>query len=510
MGSATMVSRRRLLAAAGAAAASVSLPLRAAQAAGQSWDLLIIGGGTAGLPAAIATARAGGRVLIVDKAPRLGGTLWFSGGQMSAAGTRLQRQLGIEDSPADHLADIQRLSRDTANPEIAGLAVEHAAETIDWLLDRGLELMEGHPVVGTGHEPYLVRRVYGPPGRGPAILRLLEEALTGSAGAVRTMTSTAAVELIQDRRGRVRGALCRSDGSAPVELHARAVLIASGGHNANPELFEALTGVPLYRAAWVGENTGGGLQLGLSAGGFVQGGEHYLCDFGSIPASLDWPANEFARSVHHPQRRAPWELIVNVEGERFLREDEPSVDLRERALLEQPSQRYWLVFDHAALTRAPTLIHSAPPASGAWDTGRLLGTFASRHPAFRSAASLEALAEACGMPAERLVGTVDDYNTGVARGNDRFGRRHLPRPLGEPPFYAILHQGSSLLSWAGLAVDRTLHVIRTDGSPVAGLYAAGEVLGKGQLSGQCFAGGMMVTPALTFGRLVGERVMAEG
>lgn len=504
-----MMDRRRLLAAAGATAASVSLPVSAALAAGGPWDLLVIGGGTAGMPAALATASAGGRVLIVDKAPRLGGTLWFSGGQMSAAGTRLQRELGIEDSPEAHLADIQRLSRDTADPEIAGLAVRHAATTIDWLLDRGLSLMDGHPVTGTGHEPYLTRRVYGPSDRGPAIFRILERALNDVSGAVRTLTSTAAVELIQDGRGRVRGVVCESAQEGRLDVHARAVLIASGGHNANPELFEALTGVPLYRAAWVGQNTGGGLQLGRAAGGMVRGGEHYLCDFGSIPANLDWPANEFARSVHHPQRRQPWELIVNVEGERFVREDEPSVDLRERALLEQPYQRYWLLFDHAVLTRAPTLIHSAPPARGAWTTDRLLQTFAGNHPAFRSAATLEALAVACGMPPDRLAATVQEYNAAQAGGHDRLGRQHLPLALGEPPFYAILHQGSSLLSWAGLAVDSELRVIRSDGSPIDGLYAAGEVLGKGQLSGQCFAGGMMVTPALTFGRLVGQRIMAS-
>ncbi|MCC5867138.1 MAG: FAD-binding protein [Gammaproteobacteria bacterium] len=484
-----------------------SLPGSLARAAALEWDLIIVGGGTAGLPAAIFAAQQGARVLVLEKSGRLGGTLWFSGGQMSAAGTRLQRSLGIEDSPEAHLADIQRLSRGTADPDIAGLAVIHAAATVDWLLARGLSLMDGHPVTGTGHEPYLLPRVYGPTGRGPGILAVLDAELARVSGQVTVLEYTAAVELVQGRDGTVRGVIGESSGGGRQQFDARRVLLASGGHMADPGLFEALTGVPLYRAPWVKENTGGGLQLGLAAGGFARGGEHFLCDFGSIPAHLDWPANEFARSVHHPQRRPPWEIIVNIKGQRFLREDEPSVDARERALLAQPLQRYWLVFDENVRRNAPTLIHSAPPASGAWDAQQLARAFDSGHPSFRTGATVSDLASNCGMEPGVLAATIADYNTAVRQGDDRLGRNFLPVPLADPPFYAVLHQGSSLISFAGLAVNSKLQVVRQSGEPIGGLYAAGELLGKGVLSGQCFAGGMMVTPALSLGRLVGERAL---
>ena len=71
-------------------------------------------------------------------------------------------------------------------------------------------------------------------------------------------------------------------------------------------------------------------------------------------------------------------------------------------------------------------------------------------------------------------------------------------------------QGWTLVSFAGLAVNERLEVIRTDGRPVGGLFAAGEVLGAGATSGHAYTNGMLVTPAITFGRLLGERFLLSG
>ncbi|MCP5360532.1 MAG: FAD-binding protein [Sinobacteraceae bacterium] len=76
--------------------------------------------------------------------------------------------------------------------------------------------------------------------------------------------------------------------------------------------------------------------------------------------------------------------------------------------------------------------------------------------------------------------------------------------IDRPPFYAVLHQGASLLSFGGIAVDDRLRVIGRDGSAIRGLYAGGEILGAGSLIGRGYSSGMMVTPALTFGRLLGR------
>ena len=91
----------------------------------ETWDVAVVGGGTAGIPCAIFAAQRGLRVLVLEHAPQVGGTLHYSAGQMSAAGTRRQHEMGIVDSPARHFADIMRLSGNTADPVLVRLAVDH-------------------------------------------------------------------------------------------------------------------------------------------------------------------------------------------------------------------------------------------------------------------------------------------------------------------------------------------------------------------------------------------------
>ena len=128
------------------------------------------------------------------------------------------------------------------------------------------------------------------------------------------------------------------------------------------------------------------------------------------------------------------------------------------------------------------------------------------HQWFQQADDLATLARNCGIDPDGLQRTVADFNRGVARGKDALGRVHLPKPIVKPPFYAIRHQGHSTTATVGIAVDDRLRVIRQDGTPIPNLYAAGELLGAGQTQGRSFVGGMMVTPALSFGRILGERL----
>ena len=113
------LSRRQILI--GASSATVGLAVtpggRSSVQAADPWDLIIVGGGTAGLPAAIFAARRGARVLVIEASLQLGGTLFLSTGQMSAAGTRLQKQKGITDSPQLHFDDVMRISQNTVRNE---------------------------------------------------------------------------------------------------------------------------------------------------------------------------------------------------------------------------------------------------------------------------------------------------------------------------------------------------------------------------------------------------------
>jgi fumarate reductase flavoprotein subunit len=127
--------------------------------------------------------------------------------------------------------------------------------------------------------------------------------------------------------------------------------------------------------------------------------------------------------------------------------------------------------------------------------------------AFVRGDSLEELAAKAGIDGDGLRQTVETYNRAVKSGSgDPWGRQHMPLPITSPPYYAIRHQGGTLISVGGVAVDEQLRVVRRSGDPVGGLYAAGELLGNGSLSGRAFCSGMSVTPALSLGRWLGLTV----
>ena len=465
------------------------------------WDVIVVGGGTAGLPTAIFAARRGARVLLVEASSRLGGTLHLAQGQLSAAGTKLQQAKGIVDTPAEHFADIIRISKNTVDRSLARLAVDNAAETFDWLMDRGFEVEPAHPVDGRAHEPYSKPRYYWGKDWGRSIAKVLVAELEPeiARGAVTVMVSTAVTGLVFDQGGGVRGVtVCRPDG-ATEDVAGRNVVLASGGYAANPLLFEKLNGVPLFGAGSNPESQGTGLALGQSAGGTLRGAHNYLSNFGVVLESETYPAKVFGRANTYPEQRMPWEIYVNARGVRFVAEDEPSVDMREHALLKQPGLRYWIVFDDAIFKAAPPLLYDRSRE----EIAALFG----RHPMFFVADSLSALAEATGVDGAALTATVAAYNAGVAAGRDELGRRNLPAPIAVPPFYAVRQQGTSVTSTVGLTVNDRLQVVRSDGTAVPGLTAAGEILGSGQLMGRSFCGGMMGTPALTFGRLLGQRLL---
>ena len=240
--------------------------------------------------------------------------------------------------------------------------------------------------------------------------------------------------------------------------------------------------------------------MALAAGGFTRGKENYICGSPRIMASADEPAVPDTRFILYPERRAPWEIQVNVQGERYVAEDNPSVDEREHALVQQPDMRTWLIFDQA-------IFDSAPIGIEGWEKSDLAAAFES-HPMFFNAPTLEELAAKSGLDGKGLMATVERYNRAQAGGSDPdFGRAHMPLPIKQAPFYAIRQQGFSITSTVGIGVDAQLRVIRQDGSAIPGLYAAGEILGSGQLMGKAAVGGMMVTPALTFGRLLGESLI---
>lgn len=105
----------------------------------QQFDIVIVGAGTAGIPAAIEAVQTGANVLLIEQSDRIGGTLHVSAGQMSAAGTELQRARGIADSVAAHVQEAIRISRNTCDVSLVEKAAALAAPTFDWLMGMGFD-----------------------------------------------------------------------------------------------------------------------------------------------------------------------------------------------------------------------------------------------------------------------------------------------------------------------------------------------------------------------------------
>ena len=123
------------------------------------WDVIIVGAGTTGMPAALFAAQRGAKVLVVDAADAVGGALHLSSGSMSAAGSSLQKAKGIDDSSETHFNECVKINHGTSDDAKLKLWLENSAETLEWLLSLGLEYPDNQPVVAAGHEPYDIARI---------------------------------------------------------------------------------------------------------------------------------------------------------------------------------------------------------------------------------------------------------------------------------------------------------------------------------------------------------------
>lgn len=465
-------------------------------------DLLVVGTGTAGMPCAIAAAEAGARVVVAERSEEIGGTLHLSYGHMSAAGTRRARAKGIDDSADLHFADVMRIGHGLGDPTLIRAAVDGAAATIDWLEELGLPFPEEMPVIYAGHETYAIPRTYMGVELGQSILAVVGPRF-------RTLVDEGRIELLLEHRlERLlldgSGPAARVDGGAfssadgEVELHAGAVVLATGGYSGDPAAFARMQ--PGLHSVFGGRWTsaGDGIFAAEAVGAALRGAEHQLPRPGGIEApfgSQRCDMSDAWAAVNPP--RLPREIHVNAAGERFLREDAPHVDDRERALREQGG-RIWIVLDEAAIDEddpvvigwsAEMLRANAAAGESAWVDGTPAG-----------------LAAKAGIDPVGLERTVAAYNEGVRAGRDDLGREHLPGPIATPPYYAVLSQAMTIVTFGGVRVDGECRALRPDGSAIDGLFLVGEALGGAATMGNAYCGGMCVTPAITLGRALGSRL----
>ena len=474
------------------------------------YDVIVCGVGTAGQTAAAFAAKRGARVLAVDIAGEIGGNTGRSTGQMSAAGTRLQKERDIHDTPDLHYDDIMRISHGTADATMVRLAVDNAADTMHWLLDNDLELLPEMPVIFKGHEPYQIARTYWGPDRGGKPLQKVlgtQFMKAVESGGVTLMLETEVEDLVQEADGRVRGVVLKAKDGEQKTISAPNVLLSMGGFASNSDLFPKYSnGYPLFKGGPSFSShphaNGRGHELGEQAGGYVRYQDYFLPTFGRVKDPADPSYVSFVTRVTTVSLQGPrplWEIFVNWEGKRFVSEDSDSPDEKELGLKTIPDLTFWAIYDQRAREESICIFTDM--------THEEADPLFNVHESFKQADTLENLAAAMGANEAGLAETVGRYNGFVEQGKDEdFGRSHLPAPISKGPYYGIKHHGLSITSFAGLAVNENLELIREDGSAIPGLYGAGECLGLGATSGKAFCGGMALMPAMTFGRLLGDKI----
>ncbi len=467
------------------------------------FDFIIVGAGTAGMAAAITAAERGRRVLVIEKDNRIGGTLHLTAGQMSAGGSKVQAEKGILDTPKAHFDDVMRINKWSADAWMIRLATEEAPKTIDWLAENGFEFAEDSPKIVHGHVPYSTPRTHFGKDMGRSILKVLTplfDAQVQKGNIVLKLELSLNNLLIADNQ-QVVGIITMSKKQTLRHFYADKIVLTTGGYASNHKLFSKRHPSVSRLISTASPNAqGDGIVIAEKYGAVFHNAEKALSTNGGIELEPNSGRSDFwgvwAR-VSNAVDREPHELYVNDNGQRFINEDEPNPDVRERVVAALPNRRFWIIFDENTRKTAPPLL--------LWWTADQFLEETKREKVMWQADTLNALADKTGLPKHNLLNTINRFNAYIDKQRDvDFGRKLLNDNILHPPFYAVLTHAINLITFGGLKVNKKLQVVRQNGEPIKGLYAAGEILGAGATSGNAFCGGMLLTPALSFGRILGR------
>lgn len=448
-------------------------------------DVIVLGAGQAGLTAAIAATEQGCSVLILERQDYAGGSTAMSSGLTAYACTPEQEALGIQDSLDLLREDILATGHYRNDPDLVEEYCQRQQETYAWLT--GMGVVYGHIHAASGQS---VPRSH-PTNPSTMIDVLLAQALAN--GAV-IQYRTRAIELMYDLE-QVKGVVAECNGRIS-EFPARAVVIATGGFSRNRELLEKF--VPHMAPAVKGGapgSQGDGLLMAWKIGADFRDTPFVKGTFGIYPGDDPRESGTGILAVYKGA------IAVNNEGHRFIREDLPYKVLGD-ACLQQPGHTAYQIFDKDVMASEDVDV-DIYSFSGRLATGLV-----------RSAPSIRELADLIGIPSTNLEETVLEYNE-VAAGlkSDPLGRQHLSgavgklKPLDSPPYYAHWSTSSVLATYCGLTIDPATRVLDVHGSPIPGLYAAGEVTGG--FHGDGYVTGTSIGKAGVFGRLAGMTAARE-
>lgn len=445
----------------------------------ETYNVVVIGAGGAGLTAAVSAKEAGAKkVVVLEKMMFAGGNTIRAGGGFNAAIKADYEKAGIKDSPKLHAEQTLAAGDGRGDPALVNQLTEKAPESVQWLKDHGVKFQDHIYQIYGG----LYKRARNPLGpRGGAYIKALLEVCKKED--IPIMFNTRVVEIIREGNlsGRVLGVKVELKGKTMYICATNAVVAAAGGFAAS----DRLTGISDPRMEKLGTTnhpgaTGDVLTDLVDIGAGTRGLDYIQCIPGGVPGEK-YPPNLFT----HVDRF----LFINLNGQRFIKEDARRDVLRD-AMLDQPKAIAWTLVDADGFEQQKN--SKGPENEAALKAGTLY-----------YADTIEDLAKKTGLPAKELKEAVDTYNKAVDTKKDPFGRAEtvLVNKIIKAPFYAGRVTMKRHHTMGGVIINKDAQVIDRHGNVIPGLYAAGEVTGG--IHGTNRVGGNAMADIFTYGRIAG-------
>ena len=441
-------------------------------------EIVVIGGGGAGLAAAVQANQLGSKVLVLEKMGKVGGNTILAGGALNAVNDRSEQAIAYNDSVEWHYTQTLSGGDYQGDPLLVHTLVSNAGDGVQWLMDLGMEFQDetaGLFTVTGGLWPRAHKPVE-PLGTGffKAYMNYID-----SHDNVDVMLNTRATEILVDENGKACG------------------VVATGGFAANVELRSA------YNTQWadLGDSikstnhagaTGDGIKMMQKLGAdFVQMGNIQLLPLG------DPVTGSLSGNIEHDVETR---IFINKEGNRFVNEGGRRDDMT-NALFAQTDAYMWVVMDSDTYPTGDERNNFGETANQLVEAGRAV-----------KADTLEELAEKMNVPADTLIAAVTEFNRHAEGGDlagtpDEFGRTLYKTPIDTAPFYAAARIPTVHHTMGGVRINVNAQVLDENGNVIPGLYAAGEVTGG--IHGANRLGGNALTDTVVFGRIAGESAHYE-
>lgn len=483
-------------------------------------DVVVVGAGGSGMCAAMAADQAGAKVIIVEKSAGIGGSSIMSMG-MGAVGSSMQAESEMGNfTVSQWMSDWMAQQNYMISAPMIYKYMTESGKTVDWLLESGVEMeYTGHEQGALEGNPIATYHVWSGEGLAAGLQKNLER-IQENGGVIYTETAGKSI-IMED--GAAKGVVAEQADGTTLNIHAKAVVIATGGYGASSEMMEEMLG---FKTNGInsGTQTGDGINMGIAAGAATEGIDNVEFHGVAIPDELKPTDLAFgAPDLVGLLVQDPSAVWVNTDGYRFTNENIcydtaylGNIASRQGdqyyAVINQKIVDIWENEGQAAAGRVTANTGFGPlPVDEPWEglTEALEKYIASG--GVIKADTLEELAGKTGINAAHLAETFAAYNASCEKGEDEY----LCKPaefltaMEEGPFYAVVGRSSELCTLGGLKIDTDMEVISTEGNVIPGLFSAGADC-CGSMFNRVYVSyeGVTMGWAMTSGRLAGESAAA--